>query len=239
METARAVVLCSGGLDSIVCTVLAAFDYREVRAVSVYYGQRHTIELQYAAHFLDQAGIRQHKVTIDPSIWKQVPLVSPPEFVTKPDPQDDGLEKGRPIYAIRDGGIPRSFVPGRNLVFLTHAIALADTLGGGDVLYAPNLDDAIGFPDCRPEAVDAFDKLAQAATSNRVRVRAPLLFFRKRQIAWLAQQMGLDPALTWSCYSPRTMLDGVIPCGRCDACVLRHDALTNPTPITDGLPHPS
>src|SRR5262249_34553781 len=127
MDTPRAVVLCSGGLDSIVCTVLARFAYREVRAVSVYYGQRHTIELEYAAQFLADADIRQHRVTIDPVIWKQVPLVSPPEFVAKPDPPEDELERGRSLTAIRDGGIPQSFVPGRNLVFLTHAIALADT----------------------------------------------------------------------------------------------------------------
>lgn len=196
----------------------------------MYYGQRHTIELDYANTFLRAAGLRQQRVTIDPCIWKQVPLVAPSEFTVKQEPPD-GLEKGRTIYAIRDGGIPHSVVPGRNAVFLSHAIALAVTLGGGDVLFGANLDDAIGFVDCRPEAVAAFDQLAQATSANTVHVRAPLLLYTKRQIAWLAEQMGLDPGQTWSCYSPRNLTAGVMPCGRCDACVIRHDALANPTPI--------
>jgi 7-cyano-7-deazaguanine synthase len=229
MATSRAVVMFSGGLDSAVCLALAGWDYAEVHALSVYYGQRHTIELQYAAELAKRLGVRWRKVTIDPCLWKQVPLVAPPSLNGSEPP--DTLEGGRSIYAIRDGGIPRSVVPGRNAVFLSHAIALAEILGGADVLFGANLDDARGFIDCRPAAVAAYDQLARATTEGRVQVRAPLLFCRKRSIAWLALRCGLDPAVTWSCYRPRTTLEGAVPCGTCDACAFRADALAHPEPL--------
>lgn len=234
METRRAVVLASGGLDSTVCLALAGFDYPDVRALGVYYGQRHSVELEYAEAVAAAFGMRSSRVTIDPVIWKSVPLVAPPEFRLSPEPANDHLERGRNVYAIRDGGIPRSVVPGRNAVFLAHAIAYAATLGGGDVLFGANQDDARGFVDCRPEAVAAFDELARATTDGAVHVRAPLLFCTKRQIAWLAGQLGIDAALTWSCYRPRMLVAGVMPCGRCDACVFRADALAHPEAVYDG-----
>lgn len=231
METTRAIVMHSGGLDSTVCLMLAAFAYPDVRTLGFNYGQRHIVELGYAETIAKVSGIRSHRITIDPAIWKQVPLalVAPPQFNGTELP--DNLETGRSVYSIRDGGIPRSVVPGRNAVFLSHAIALAATLGGGDVCFGANRDDAGGFIDCRPEAVAAYDQLAQTTTGGLVHVRAPLLLYSKREIAWLAHQMGLDVAQTWSCYRPRNLVEGVMPCGTCDACMWRADALAHPEPI--------
>jgi len=235
--------MLSGGLDSAVCLALACWEYAALDAVSIYYGQRHTIELEYAEHLAQAVGARSRRVTIDPAFWKQTPLVTPPGFNGTTElfggadaEQPESLETGRSVYAIRDGGIPRSVVPGRNAVFLAHAVALAQLLGGADVLFGANLDDATGFLDCRPEFIDAFDMVARVQSSGRVRVRAPLLFCSKRNIAWLAQQCALDPALTWSCYRPRTTLAGAVPCGTCDACMLRADALNHPEPLEVGLP---
>lgn len=213
----RAVVLLSGGLDSAVLLGLACWTYQEVHALSFWYGQRHSNEIGFAKRLAATAGVAYHQVTIDAALWKQTPLCGTGELATE-----------RTVFAIRDGGIPSSFVPGRNVVFLSYACSLAMLLGGADVLIGATQEDQGGYPDCRPTFLAAMNVVALAAANGtRVHIRAPLVSLPKRRVVELGRAMAIDFTQTWSCYRPLYDAAGVQACGRCDACVLRLDALSD------------
>jgi 7-cyano-7-deazaguanine synthase len=207
-----AVVLVSGGIDSTVLLALSCWSYDRVVGLHVTYGQRALPnELDAARSICRAGGIELRCVTVDPALWKQVPLCGA-----------DGLPLDRNPTAIRDGGIPRSFVPGRNVVFLAHGIALAGILGGATVLFGATATDASGYPDCGADFVRAMAAVSLTALPEQpTTVRAPLLWLAKRQVVALGRSLAVDFDATWSCYSPVRL--GA--CGRCDACVLRAEAL--------------
>jgi 7-cyano-7-deazaguanine synthase len=206
----RALVLLSGGLDSAVCALLARREGREVSALTFAYGQRHAVEVERARALGEGLGIREHLVLELPvGLFTGSALTDP----SVPVPLD------RPI----DASIPATYVPARNLVFLALAAAVAEGRGLDEVWIGVNALDYSGYPDCRPEFIAAFQEVLVRGTrpgteGRAVRVVAPLREKSKWEIVLLGRALGLDFALTWSCYAPGP---GGRPCGRCDACVLR------------------
>ena len=213
-ERAKAVLLLSGGLDSTTMLALARSEGFDVYALTFRYGQRHAHEVEAARRVAARWGaVRHHVVDIDLAAFGGSALT------------DAGVEvpKDRPAAEIAHG-IPITYVPARNTIFLSFALAWAEVLGAADIFIGVNALDYSGYPDCRPEFVDAFERLANLATAAavegrvRLRVRAPLLHLTKREIIKLGTQLGVDYAMTTSCYDPGP--DGEA-CGHCDACQLR------------------
>lgn len=208
-----AVCLLSGGLDSSTCLALARRDGYLCHALSFDYGQRHRIELEAAARVAAVLGAAGHRVArIDLRMFGGSALTD-----------DIEVPKGRSASDM-SAGIPVTYVPARNTVFLSLALAWAEVLECGDIFIGVNALDYSGYPDCRPEYIEAFERMANLATKAaaegrvRVRIHAPLLKLSKAEIVKLAHGLGLNFGLTHSCYDP---LPGGAPCGRCDACVLR------------------
>lgn len=205
-----AVVLLSGGLDSTTALAVARAQGLTCHALTVRYGQLHQVELAAAARVAVALGAVEHRIVeVDLGPIASSALTTPAIAV----PKDRSLgEIGAP------GDIPPTYVPARNTVLLALALAWAESLGARELFVGVNVLDASGYPDCRPEFVRAFEALAQVATrAGGFHVRAPLIELTKAQIIALGMQLGVDYALTHSCYDPRG--DGA--CGRCDACVLR------------------
>ena len=209
--SARAVVLLSGGLDSATCLLVARSEGFEVHALSFDYGQRHRVELERAAALARRYGAAGHRVLrLDLPDRGGSALTDPAAAIPK--------------NALGSETIPSTYVPARNTLFLAHALAWAETLGARDIFLGANALDYSGYPDCRPEFLEAFEKMANLATKAGVegaspfRVRAPLLRLTKKEIVLLGQKLGLDFALTTSCYDPGP--EGR-PCGTCDSCLLR------------------
>lgn len=207
----RAVVLLSGGLDSATCLALARREGFECHALTFDYGQRHKAEIECARRIAGQLGAASHTVySLD------VGPFAGSSLTTGDDVPKDTAEPGT-------GDIPSTYVPARNLVFLAIATAFAETLDAGDVFIGVNAVDYSGYPDCRPEFVDAFARAATLATrrgtqeASPLTVRTPLLRLSKAEIVRAGLDAGVDFALTTSCYDPQ---DGVA-CGHCDACILR------------------
>ena len=206
----RAVVLLSGGLDSTTALAVARSDGRECYALTVRYGQLHQVELEAAARVASVLGAREHRVIdVDLSAIASSALTSSAIDV----PKDRSLaEIGLP------GDVPVTYVPARNTVLLALALAWAETIGASEIYVGVNVLDASGYPDCRPAFVRAFEALAQVATrSGGIRIHAPLIEMTKAEIVKLGVSLGIDYAITHSCYDP---VDGAA-CGRCDACALR------------------
>ena len=209
----RAVVLLSGGLDSATTLALAIRDGFEAHALTVRYGQRHALEVERARSLARALGAASHRIVdVDLSPFGGSALVD----------RALPVPKGREEAAI-GGDIPVTYVPARNTIFLSLSLALAEVLGAEDVFLGANAIDYSGYPDCRPEYLRAFEALASLATRAGVegrplRIRAPLLERGKGDIVRLAVELGVDLALTLSCYDPSP--DGA-PCNACDACVLR------------------
>ena len=205
-----AVVLLSGGLDSTTALAVARSQGFECHALTVKYGQLHAVELDAARAVARAQGVRDHRVVeVDLS-----PLAA--SALTRADvavPKDRSLDEiGAP------GDVPATYVPARNTVLLALALAWAESLGARDLFVGVNVLDASGYPDCRPEFVRAFEALAQVATrTGGFRVHAPLIELTKAQIVQLGARLGVDYAITHSCYDP---VHGRA-CGRCDACALR------------------
>jgi 7-cyano-7-deazaguanine synthase len=218
-----AVVLLSGGLDSTTALAVARSQGFTCHALTVRYGQLHEVELEAARRVAAAAGVRDHRiVAVDLS-----PLAA--SALTRPDvavPKDRSLaEIGAP------GDVPVTYVPARNTVLLALALAWAESLGARDLFVGVNVLDASGYPDCRPEFIRAFEALAQVATrTGGFRVHAPLIELSKAQIIELGTRLGVDYALTHSCYDPQ---HGAA-CGRCDACQLRRKGFAEA-----GLPDPT
>lgn len=211
---APAVVLLSGGLDSATCLAIAKHAGFTVHAISFRYGQRHTYELQCAIAQARRSEVATHRIVdIDLAQFGGSALTDPQLAVPKSDSVADvGSE------------IPITYVPARNTVFLSLALALAETLGSFDLFIGVNALDYSGYPDCRGEFIQAFEAMANLATKasvengRRLRIHAPLLNLTKAQIIAGGLQLGVDYSATLSCYDPA---EGGVACGRCDACLLR------------------
>ncbi len=226
-QSSRAVVLLSGGLDSATCLLIAREEGFETYALSFDYGQRHRVELERARALAQRYGAAEHRVQrLDLSRPEASALTDSSRAVPK---NDLGAE-----------AIPITYVPARNTLFLAHALAWAEPLGAADIFLGANALDYSGYPDCRPEYLEAFERMANLATkagvegSRRFRVRAPLLRMTKRQIVSRAAELGLDFRLTSSCYDPAP--DGT-PCGACDSCLLRQKGFRE-AGLSDPTPHP-
>jgi 7-cyano-7-deazaguanine synthase len=206
----RAVVLLSGGLDSTTALAIARADGHECFALTVKYGQLHQVELDAAARVAAALGAREHRVV---AVDLSPIAVSALTTISIAVPKDRSLDE---IGAA--GDVPATYVPARNTVLLALALAWAETLGAQDIYVGVNVLDASGYPDCRPEFVRAFEALAQVATrSGGIRIHAPLIEMTKAQIIERGIALGIDYAITHSCYDP---VNGAA-CGRCDACALR------------------
>src|SRR6266498_4752699 len=207
-----AVVLLSGGLDSTTVLAIAKDADFAPYALSFHYGQRHSIELQAATHVAAALGVRQHVIAdIDLRLFGGSALNS-----------DAEVPKARALAEISEG-IPITYVPARNTIFLSLALAWAEVLAASDVCIGVNALDYSGYPDCRPEYIAAFQRMADLATKAGVEgrhsltIRTPLLHLSKRDIIQTGLALGVDYAITTSCYDPSP--EGA--CGRCDACLLR------------------
>jgi len=222
----KAVCLLSGGLDSATCLALARREGYECYALSFDYGQRHKIELAAAARVAAAFGAARHivaKISLD--AFGGSALTSAIE-----------VPKGRSAGEMGEG-IPITYVPARNTIFLSFALAWAEVLESADIFIGVNALDYSGYPDCRPEFITAFEGLAELATKAGVegapfRIHAPLQHMTKADIVREADRLGLNAAISWSCYDPAP---GGLHCGLCDSCRLRikgfEDAgLTDPTP---------
>jgi 7-cyano-7-deazaguanine synthase len=215
---AKAVILLSGGLDSATALAEARAAGFEPYALTILYGQRHAIERQAARRVAQALGVVRHvEQTIDLRAFGGSALT---------DAID--VPKDRPHEAIATG-IPVTYVPARNTIFLSLALAWAETLGAFDVFIGVNCLDYSGYPDCRPEYLRAFESMSQLATKagvegqGRYRIHAPLLMLTKEQIILRGRELGVDFGLTHSCYDPSP--EGRA-CGRCDACILRREAFS-------------
>jgi 7-cyano-7-deazaguanine synthase len=202
-----AVVLLSGGLDSMVCAALAREQGYFVIALTIDYNQRHWVEIDAARAIAERLASRHIVLPLDLRAFGGSALTS------DIDVPKSGVGEG----------IPVTYVPARNTVFLSLALALAEASGARDIFVGVNALDYSGYPDCRPEFVAEFERLANVATKAGVEgekftIHAPLLHMTKADIACEAQRLGLDPALSHSCYDPAP--DGRA-CGQCDACRLR------------------
>jgi 7-cyano-7-deazaguanine synthase len=207
----RAIVLLSGGLDSATCLLIARQEADEVFALSFDYGQRHSVELDRARSLATRYGAAGHRI---------IRLDHPaPEGSALTDPSRE-----IPRHALDSGPIPVTYVPARNTLFLAHAVAWGEGVGAGDIYIGANALDYSGYPDCRPEFLESFEKTANLGTKAgaegalRFRIHAPLIAMTKGQIVALAARLGLDFSLTSSCYDPSP--EG-LPCGACDSCLLR------------------
>jgi len=214
--TARAIVLVSGGMDSAVALAEARAAGFECSAISFAYGQRHVQELAAARRVAAAQGVADHRiVSLDLRAIGGSALTA-----------DVAVPKDRTHAAIGTG-VPITYVPARNTIFLSLALGLAEVVGARDLYVGVNALDYSGYPDCRPEFLRAFEELARVATvagaehDARFRVHAPLLELTKSDIVRRGLELGVDFALTHTCYDPVERGSSVLACGRCDACALR------------------
>jgi 7-cyano-7-deazaguanine synthase len=213
IETKRAVVLLSGGLDSATVLAIARDEGFELYALSFSYGQRHSFELEAAARVAASIGVAKHRVAkIDLRIFGGSALTA-----------DIDIPKGRSTDDM-SRGIPITYVPARNTIFLSFALAWAEVLGSSDIFIGVNALDYSGYPDCRPEFIEAFEKMANLATKAGVegrqalKIHTPLIALSKAEIVRKGMELGVDFGLTSSCYDPSPT---GAPCGECDSCLLR------------------
>jgi 7-cyano-7-deazaguanine synthase len=209
----RAVVLLSGGLDSATVLAIARSEGYELYALSFSYGQRHIWELQAAARVAESIGVLKHRTaTIDLRIFGGSALTD-----------DIDVPKGRSSDAM-SRGIPITYVPARNTIFLSFALAWAEVLGSSDIFIGVNALDYSGYPDCRPEFIEAFETMANLATKAGVegrqalKIHMPLIRMSKAEIIQKGIELGVDYSLTSSCYDPSATGE---PCNGCDSCLLR------------------
>ncbi len=213
IESKRAVVLLSGGLDSATVLAIARDEGYEPYALSFSYGQRHVWELEAAARVAASIGVAQHRVAkIDLRIFGGSALTD-----------EIDVPKGRSADDMSHG-IPITYVPARNTIFLSFALAWAEVLGSSDIFIGVNALDYSGYPDCRPEFIEAFERMANLATKAGVegwqalKIHTPLIAMSKAEIIRRGVELGVDYGLTSSCYDPSAAGE---PCGECDSCLLR------------------
>jgi 7-cyano-7-deazaguanine synthase len=226
-----AVLLLSGGLDSTTLLALVKRDGYAVHAMSFRYGQRHQHELSAARAVAAKYGVVRHVIVeIDLRVFGGSALTA-----------DIDVPKDRDATAL-SSGVPITYVPARNTIFLSYALAWAEVLGAQDIFIGVNALDYSGYPDCRPEYIAAFEKLANLATragveGDAVNIRAPLLHLTKREIIDLGTSLGVDYSMTTSCYDPD---EHGAACGHCDACQLRlkgfaEGGRVDPAPYASGV----
>ena len=213
MSEKKAVVLLSGGLDSTTVAAMARQQGFAVYALSFDYGQNHRIELEFAARVAAAAGVERHAIVkVDLRAFGGSALTS-----------DVPVPKHRSVEAM-GRGVPITYVPARNTVFLSLALAWAETLGATDIFLGVNALDYSGYPDCRPEFIEAFERMANLATKmstedgKRITIHTPLIAMTKQQIVQAGLALGVDYGLTITCYDPSASGEA---CGACDACLLR------------------
>jgi 7-cyano-7-deazaguanine synthase len=206
----RAIALLSGGLDSYTAAAITRSEGFLLYALTIDYGQRHLREIESARAVARWLGVEKHlELAVDLRAIGGSSLTS-----------DASVPRDRDVTA---AGIPSTYVPARNTIFLSLALGWAEVLEAQDIVIGVNALDYSGYPDCRPEFIDAFERLASVATrwgveGTRVRVRTPLISMTKAQIIRRGVELGLDFSLTTSCYDPGP---GGRPCGHCDSCILR------------------
>jgi 7-cyano-7-deazaguanine synthase len=214
MNSARkAVVLSSGGIDSTTAMAIAKDEGFKIYSLSFFYGQRHAFELEAAQKVAKAIGVTKHLViNID---LKQIGGSSLTDDIDVPKDRDE-QEMTREI--------PVTYVPARNTIFLSFALAWAEVLKSSDIFIGVNAIDYSGYPDCRPEYIDAFERMANLATkagvegTTKIKIKTPLIRLTKAQIIQKGIELGVDYALTHSCYDPSPRGQA---CGRCDSCQLR------------------
>jgi 7-cyano-7-deazaguanine synthase len=211
----KAVCLLSGGLDSSTCVGVAQRDGFDCYALSFDYGQRHRIELEAAARIANFFKVAEHRIVrLDLRAFGASALTS----------DDLEVPKRRTLEEM-EHGIPITYVPARNTIFLSFALAWAEVLECSDVFIGVNAIDYSGYPDCRPEFIEAFERMANLATKagvegrQRLKIHSPLIDLTKAQIIERGRVLGVDYSLTHSCYDPDPTGHA---CGHCDSCLLRH-----------------
>lgn len=215
----KVIILFSGGIDSTVMLAKALEQGRECIALSFDYGQIHRIELKHAAAIAKHYGVPQKMLTIDPSFFSSSALVSDLEIPTN-----------RTTEEISNSGTPSTYVPARNTIFLSFATALAEVHGAQEIHIGANLLDQNAYPDCRPEFYQSFQKVINTATQQSdtgtaPNLLTPLIQWDKKQIIEEGRRIQAPLEMTFSCYHPE---NGKTPCGSCDACILRSEALSHP-----------
>lgn len=212
-DSTRAVCLLSGGLDSTTCLAIARRQGYACYCLSFHYGQRHAVEIQAAERIAAHLGAKEHRtVAFDLRLFGGSALTASLD-----------VPKHRTASEI-GSGIPVTYVPARNTIFLSFALAYAEVVQAADIFIGVNAIDYSGYPDCRPEFIRAFENLANLATktgvegATKIAIRTPLIAMTKADIVRCAVELGIDLSLTHSCYDPRP--DGR-PCGHCDSCLLR------------------
>lgn len=212
-NTGRAICLLSGGLDSATCLAIARKEGYECYCLSFDYGQRHRVEVEAARGVARQLGAKEHRIaSIDLRVFGGSALTG-----------DIEVPKDRAENEMTQG-IPATYVPARNTIFLSFALAYAEVVKAADIFIGVNAIDYSGYPDCRPEFIQAFERMANLATragvegTTRIAIRTPLMKMTKADIVRKAAELGVEMALTHSCYEPDA--DGRA-CGRCDSCFLR------------------
>ncbi|HXF41825.1 MAG TPA: 7-cyano-7-deazaguanine synthase QueC [Blastocatellia bacterium] len=211
--TRKAVVLLSGGLDSTTALAIAAAKGFEIYAMSFQYGQRHALEIESARKVAKAAGVAKHLV-----VDFDMRAIGGSALTDQIEVPKDRLDNEAAA------GIPVTYVPARNTIFLSFALAWAETLGAEDIFIGVNALDYSGYPDCRPEYIESYERMANLATKAgveerlRLKIHAPLIEMTKAQIIETGLDLGVDYSLTHSCYDPTR--EG-LACGRCDSCVLR------------------
>ena len=211
----KCVVLLSGGLDSVTALAVALRDGFAIHALTFRYGQRHSAEVKAAARIARHYDVAHQIVDIDLAIFGASALTA-----DIPVPKDTGVRAADP----GSSPIPVTYVPARNTIFLSYALALAEVIGSTDVFLGVNALDYSGYPDCRPEYIAAFERMANLATragvegSEPLRLHTPLISMSKAEIIRLGTSLGADYSMTISCYDPSAR---GIACGHCDACRLR------------------
>jgi 7-cyano-7-deazaguanine synthase len=236
----RAVVLLSGGIDSTTTLAIARHEGYDVYAMSLDYHQRQRVELEVARRNAERFKVVEHVIIeIDLSSIARSALTS-----------DIEVPKDRDVQRLRE--IPVTYVPARNVIFLSLALAWAETIGSGDIFIGANAIDYSGYPDCRPEFLRAYEEMANLAMKAsvegrmRFRIHAPLINMSKAEIIRKGYELGVDFSDTWSCYDPQergalsytsaVTHHGYVPCGRCDSCLLREKGFRE-AGIEDPLKH--
>ena len=209
----KAVVLLSGGLDSTTIMAIVKNKGYDIYALSFDYGQRHKLELEAAQKVAKHFGAKRHLILrLDLNTIGGSALT-----------EDIPIPQGRRLKEIGSGDIPITYVPARNTIFLAYALAWAEVLDATDIFIGVNSVDFSGYPDCRPEFIESFQRMANLATKagvegKDIKIHTPLIKMTKGEIIKKGISLGIDYAMTHSCYSPKK--DG-LPCGQCDSCLLR------------------
>lgn len=242
----KAIVLLSGGLDSATVLAIVQEQQFEIYALSFAYGQRHKVELNFAKKIAKKFKVKEHKIAkIDLRIFGGSALTAeiavPKDRDLTRENHDQNFyhdkNRGESCNYQKNGGensaniaqqnIPITYVPARNTIFLSYALAYAEVVGASDIFIGVNAIDYSGYPDCRPEFISAFEKMANLATavsttgSSHLMIHAPLINLSKKEIIEVGLRMGLDYSSTHSCYDPIIRGRKVLACGKCDSCQLR------------------